>query len=76
MIVFGSAVETPESARDLDLAVEGIQGWDFFGLAAELESVLPIRVDIIPLDQVNENHFTRSIRRRGRVVCESKDVRQ
>lgn len=70
VILFGSALESPETARDIDLAVEGVKGWDFFGLAAELESELPIGVDVIPIDQVHENHFTRSIRRRGRVIFE------
>ena len=72
IILFGSALESPHSARDIDLAIEGVTGWDFFALAAELESALPIAVDVIPLDQVHENHFTRSLRRKGRVVFERK----
>ncbi len=74
LILFGSALETPEAARDLDLAVEGVPGWSFFGLAAELEAALPVPVDVIPLDQVSQNHFTRSVRQRGRVLFEQDRV--
>ncbi len=70
LILFGSTLEAPETARDLDLAVEGVPGWSFFGLAAELESALPVPVDIIPLDQVSQNHFTRCVHQRGRVLFE------
>lgn len=70
VIPFGSAVDDPDKSRDLDLAVEGVHGWDFFGLVAELESQSPVKVDLIPLDKVDENHFTRAITERGRVVLQ------
>jgi len=50
MVVFGSAVEDPENARDLDLAIEGVEGWTIWKLAAEIEENLDIPVDVIPLD--------------------------
>lgn len=68
LILFGSAVEAPETARDLDLAVEGVAGWDFFGLAAALEAAIPIPVDVIPVDQMNESYFTKRVRERSRVL--------
>jgi uncharacterized protein len=74
VILFGGALESPSDARDLDLAIEGIPGWNFFGLAAELEAKIPVHVDVIPLDQVRENHFTRTIRRRGRVIYERQPI--
>ena len=70
VLLFGSALDAPSTARDLDLAVEGVLGWDFFGLVAELEAALPVRVDVLPLDQMGETHFTRSLRRNGRVLFE------
>ncbi|NBC16178.1 MAG: DNA polymerase III subunit beta [Bacteroidetes bacterium] len=70
LVLFGSALDAPARTRDLDLAVEGVSGWDFFGLVADLEAHLPVPVDVVPLDQVRENWFTASIRERGRVIFE------
>lgn len=50
MVIFGSAVDDPESARDLDLAIEGVDGWTIWTVAAEIEESLDIPVDVIPLD--------------------------
>lgn len=70
LILFGSALETPATARDVDLAVEGMPGWGAFELAAALEAALPVPVDVIPLDGVDESYFTRQLRERGRVLFE------
>jgi predicted nucleotidyltransferase len=70
LILFGSALTSPEAAHDLDFAVEGVPGWEVFGLVAALEAVLPVPIDVIPLDQVSESHFTRAVRQRGRVLFE------
>lgn len=74
IILFGSALADPGKSRDLDLAVEGVHGWDFFGLVAELESELPLKIDLIPLDHVEENHFTQAIRERGRIVFQDESL--
>ena len=50
LILFGSAVNNLENARDLDLAVEGIHGWKLIELAAELENDLVINVDVVPIN--------------------------
>jgi predicted nucleotidyltransferase len=50
MVVFGSAVDDPENARDLDLAIEGVEGWTIWELAGKIERSLDIPVDVIPLD--------------------------
>ncbi len=34
LILFGSALETPSQARDLDLACDGVSGWKLYKLAA------------------------------------------
>lgn len=36
-LLFGSALANAETAGDLDLAVEGVPGWDIFRMAAEME---------------------------------------
>lgn len=35
LILFGSALESPESARDLDLACDGVSGWKLYELGAK-----------------------------------------
>lgn len=69
LLLFGSAVSKPEAARDLDLAVDGVPGWDFFRLAAELERVLRVPLDVVPLDE--DDPFARRVEERGRVLYES-----
>lgn len=63
VLLFGSALTDPESARDLDLAVEGVEGWDFYGMAAEMEREAKVLLDVIDLD--SDTWFTRRIRDRG-----------
>lgn len=50
MVIFGSAVDDPENARDLDLAIEGVEGWTIWELAGQIERALDIPVDVVPLD--------------------------
>jgi len=68
LILFGSAVESPQTARDLDLACEGVEGWDIFRLGARLEEALGIPVDLVALDP--EDPFSQHIASRGRVIYE------
>ncbi len=66
LILFGSAAATPEQARDLDLACDGVAGWKFYELGARLEEELRIPLDLVPLSP--PNRFTRLIERRGKVL--------
>lgn len=66
LILFGSAATTPEQARDLDLACDGVSGWSLYELGAHLEEELQIPLDLIPLTP--PTRFTRLIERRGRVL--------
>lgn len=66
LILFGSALESLENARDLDLACDGVDGWEFFGLAAQIEKELRIPLDLVPLSP--PSRFTRLIESRGRVL--------
>ena len=69
LILFGSSLESPETARDLDLACEGVEGWDIFRLGAQLEESLGTRVDLIPLRA--DDRFSRYVTAKGRVIYES-----
>ena len=66
LILFGSAVSTPDTARDIDLACAGIPGWKLFELAAQLEDELKTPLDIVPLNP--PTRFTRRIEERGKVL--------
>lgn len=68
IVLFGSAMDSPETAHDLDLAVDGIEGWDFFRAAAEVEKELSVGLDLIPLSP--PSRFTRYIERKGQVLYE------
>lgn len=66
LILFGSSVESPEDARDIDLACDGVPGWKLYELAARLEQELHAPLDIVPLNP--PTRFTRLIERRGKVL--------
>lgn len=66
LILFGSAVEEPENARDIDIACDGVQGWKLFELAAKLEQELHMPLDIISLSP--PSRFTKHIEAKGRVL--------
>ncbi len=66
LLLFGSALEKPEQARDLDLACDGVAGWKLYELGARLEEELGVSLDIIPLSP--PTRFTRFIENRARVL--------
>ena len=66
VVLFGSALDRPEQARDLDLAVAGVEGWDFYGLGARLDRALGIEVDLVALDPPTES--SRIVERWGKVL--------
>jgi predicted nucleotidyltransferase len=63
-IVFGSAQDSPDAARDIDLACDGVAGWKLYELAARLEEQINAPLDLVPLTP--SNRFTQMIERRGR----------
>jgi len=69
LILFGSALDAPETARDVDLACEGVNGWDIFRLGARLEEELGVNVDLVPLSPGDK--FSQRILRLGRVIYEA-----
>jgi uncharacterized protein len=66
LLLFGRALENPESAHDLDLACAGVPGWRLFELSSVLEETLRVPLDLVPLDRPTP--FTRLIEQRGRVL--------
>ena len=42
LLLFGSALNSPATARDLDLACAGVPGWKFFELSSALEETLDV----------------------------------
>lgn len=74
-VVFGSFVEL-DSFRDIDIAIYVRGGANIdkvIELANELEEVLGVPMDIVPIDEVEPN-FRLNILRRGVVVLEEPGV--
>jgi predicted nucleotidyltransferase len=66
LILFGSAANNPDEARDIDLACDGVPGWKLYELAARLEEELHAPLDVVPLTPPTP--FTRLVEKRGRVL--------
>ncbi|MCX8067854.1 MAG: DNA polymerase III subunit beta [Anaerolineae bacterium] len=69
LILFGSALEAPDQAQDLDLACDGVQGWKLYELGARLEEELRVPVDLVPLSPPTP--LVRRIEQKGRVLYEA-----
>ena len=66
LVLFGSALETPEDANDIDLAAD-IPGLEVFSFADDIERELHCVVDIVPLGGDSDEHpFVRYILRKGK----------
>lgn len=66
LLLFGSVLEDPENANDLDLACDGVEGWKIFELGARLEELMAGPVDLIPLSP--PTRFTKYIEKKGRII--------
>jgi predicted nucleotidyltransferase len=66
LILFGSTLESPSEARDVDLACDGVPGWKLYELGARLEEELRRPLDLIPLSPASR--FTRLVEARGKVL--------
>lgn len=69
LILFGSAAEMPDKARDIDIACEGVPGWKLYELAARLEEELNTSLDIVALTP--STSFTKHIETKGKVLYDS-----
>jgi predicted nucleotidyltransferase len=66
IVLFGSSIDDLASARDLDLAVAGLSGWNIIRLAARLEDELKLNVDVVSLEP--QNKFISHILDYGRIL--------
>jgi predicted nucleotidyltransferase len=69
LILFGSALRSPDAAQDLDFACEGLGGWDLFRFGAKLGEALHKRVDVVPLRV--DDRFSQYVAQRGRILYEA-----
>jgi|GEM_PF-946491 len=72
LLLFGSAVENPGAARDLDLACAGVPGWKLFEVSSVLEETLRVPLDLVPLDPPTP--FTRLIEKQPACSCDSRRI--
>lgn len=69
LVLFGSSIDDPQNANDIDLAVDGIEGFQIFSFSDKLEKLINIPVDVIPMDV--KSAFLDYILKYGRVIYES-----
>ena len=67
VILFGSALETPEEANDIDIACD-INGLGMFAFAGKIEEELLVPIDVVPL--LPRNYFIELVEKRGKVLYE------
>ncbi len=48
LVLFGSVLDKPDSARDLDFLCDGVEGWKLYEMSAKMEEETGIPVDVIP----------------------------
>ncbi len=70
LLLFGSVLENPENANDLDFACDGVEGWKIFELGARLEELMAGPVDLIPLSP--PTRFTKYIEKQGKIIYETR----
>ena len=68
VLIFGTAADSPETARDIDLAAEGIPPERFYRVVGLLLDRIGKPVDLIDLSV--ESPLTRYVRSKGRVLYE------
>ena len=66
LILFGSIIEEPTEARDVDIACDGVVGWKLYELAARIEEELHTPLDLVPLSP--PSRFTKHIESKGRII--------
>lgn len=67
VILFGSCLDNVESARDIDIAVSGIDPRKFFKYYGRISGEIDDEVDIVDLDDMRQ-HFYKKIVNQGRII--------
>ena len=69
VFLFGSCLESVETANDIDIAVEGIKAKDFFKYYGRISMAIDDEVDLVDLDDMRE-HFQKRILSKARIIYE------
>ena len=69
LVLFGSAVDSFENARDIDFACEGLTGKKFLRFGVELEELFGRTIDLVQIEE--KSRFIEEILKYGVVVYES-----
>jgi len=69
VLLFGSCLEDVESARDIDIAVSGIEPRKFFKYYGRVSMAVDDEIDIIDLDELRE-HLCKRVLSKGQVIYE------
>ena len=69
LILFGSSLRESLSAKDIDLACDGVAGWKLYEFGSRLEEELHSSLDIVPLSP--STRFTKLIETNGQVLYEA-----
>jgi len=66
VMLFGSVLLDPETANDIDIAVEGIPDAEFLLYAGTIENRLRKSIDVVPIEI--DNPFVRQILSKGKWI--------
>ncbi len=66
VILSGSSVSSPQKAKDIDIACDGVQGWKLYEFASQLEEKLHTTLDIVSLTP--PTRFFRRIQTQGKIL--------
>ena len=69
VLLFGSCVDDIEHARDIDIAVKGVNPRKFYEFYSKVSFAVKDEVDIIDLHDVSP-YFAQCVNERGRVLYE------
>ncbi|MGE5341609.1 MAG: nucleotidyltransferase family protein [Candidatus Omnitrophota bacterium] len=67
VFLFGSCLEGIESAKDIDIAVQGINPEKFFEMYGKILGATDNEIDLVPIENVRE-HFANSIFENGKLI--------
>jgi len=69
VVLFGSCLSDIKSARDIDIAVSGVEAGEFFKFYGKISMYVHDEVDLIDLDDIRE-HLRNKILSKGKLIYE------